>query len=63
MSNKPKKIYLFISGIISLICARALFFLVDDPEGPNLLIVVVAGAIIFGVIWVFLSLTGIKRYF
>lgn len=33
------KTSLFILGITSLVCSRALFFFFDDPEGPNLLIV------------------------
>lgn len=34
-------------GITALICARGLFFFFNDPEGPNLLIVVVTALFIF----------------
>ncbi len=47
MYSKSKKISLLILGIASLICSRATFFFIDDPEGPNLLIVSVLAAIIF----------------
>jgi hypothetical protein len=36
---------LLVLGMTSLICSRTLFFLFDDPEGPNLLIV--AGMAVF----------------
>jgi hypothetical protein len=35
--------------VVSLIASRALFALIDDPEGPNLLIVVALAAVIFSV--------------
>ncbi len=36
-----------ILAIVSLILSRLSFTLIDDPEGPNLLIVTVLGAIIY----------------
>jgi uncharacterized protein (DUF486 family) len=44
---KLKKVPLFILIIISFSISRFLFFLVNDPEGPNLLIVTVLAMIIF----------------
>ena len=46
-----KKIPLIVLGVLSLITSRASFMLVNDPEGPNLLIVVVWAAVIFAVSW------------
>ena len=46
-----KKIPLIVLGVLSLIASRASFMLVNDPEGPNLLIVVVWAAVIFSVSW------------
>lgn len=34
-------------SITALICARGLFFFFNDPEGPNLLIVIVTALFIF----------------
>lgn len=47
MTSISKKTSLIILGITSIICSRTMFALFDDPEGPNLLIVVVAAAVIF----------------
>lgn len=41
MSFLSKRISLFILGITALFCSRAMFLFLDDPEGPNLLIVFV----------------------
>lgn len=49
MYFKSEKASLLILGIISLVCSRFLFFLFDDPEGPNLLIVVVMAVILYSV--------------
>ncbi len=35
-----RKISLIILGVTALVCSRLLFFLFNDPEGPNLLIVI-----------------------
>ncbi len=43
-----KKNSLIILGITALLCSRAMFYFFNDPEGPNLLIVVVAAAIVYG---------------
>jgi hypothetical protein len=47
MPSLSKKTTLLTLGITSLICSRAMFFFFDDPEGPNLLIVTVAAAVIY----------------
>lgn len=36
-----------ILAVVSLILSRLTFALINDPEGPNLLIVIVLGAIIY----------------
>lgn len=45
--NLSKKISLFILLVTSLVASRSIFSFIDDPEGPNLLIVVVLAAILF----------------
>jgi hypothetical protein len=52
MYFKSKKISLVILGITSIVCSRTMFLSFDDPEGPNLLVVIVGAAIVY-----FLSLT------
>lgn len=42
-----KKYPLFIILIISFAISRLVFFLINDPEGPNLLIVTVLAMLIF----------------
>lgn len=42
-----KNISVFILGFTSLVCSRAMFAFFDDPEGPNLLIVVVMAVVVF----------------
>ncbi len=65
MYFKSKKTSLLILGITSLVCSRALFFFFNDPEGPNLLIVVGMAVILYFVsLTVYLfkpSITGLKR--
>ncbi len=46
MKSKIKIIPFVVLGIVSIVCSKMLFIFLDDPEGPNLLIVV-AVAIIF----------------
>ena len=61
-----KKASLLILGITSVACSRAMFSFFNDPEGPNLLIVMGMAVIVY-----FLSLTayffvpsatGLKRF-
>jgi hypothetical protein len=42
-----KKTELLILGVTALVCSRAMFAFFNDPEGPNLLIVIVAAAIVY----------------
>ncbi len=55
-----KTIPLVVLGILSLVLSRSVFFLINDPEGPNLLVVAVLAAIIFAVsVAVY---TGVRRF-
>jgi hypothetical protein len=47
MYFKSKKIALLILGIASLLCSRILFLFFNDPEGPNLLVVVGMAVILY----------------
>jgi hypothetical protein len=59
--------FLLILAITAVACSRAIFAFIDDPEGPNLLVVTAMGAVIFllsSAIYfssVSPSLTGFKR--
>ena len=68
MYFKSKKISLVILGITSILCSRAMFFFINDPEGPNLLVVMVMAGIIYFLslaVYVFypstLPFKGLKR--
>ena len=65
MYFKSKKTSLIILVITSLVCSRALFFFFNDPEGPNLLIVVGMAVILYFLslaVYLFKpSITGLKR--
>ena len=65
MYLNSKKIPLLLLGITSLTCSRILFSLFNDPEGPNLLIVMGLAAILyvlsFAVYWFVPSMKGFKR--
>lgn len=52
-----KKIPLFVLGVLALMCSRVTFLFINDPEGPNLLIVAVSAAIIY-VVFVAIYLWG-----
>jgi hypothetical protein len=47
MLLKSKNISLVILGVTALVCSRALFFFINDPEGPNLLVVTGMAAILY----------------
>jgi hypothetical protein len=47
MYFKSKTISLVILGATSLVVSRAMFAFINDPEGPNLLIVTVLAAVIY----------------
>ena len=53
MYFKSKKITLVILGLTGIVCSRGMFSFINDPEGPNLLIVMVLAMILY-----FLSLTA-----
>ncbi len=40
---------LIILGITSLVCSRAMFSFINDPEGPNLLVVIVMALILYSI--------------
>ena len=53
MYFKSKKTSLLILGITAIVCSRTMFLFFNDPEGPNLLVVMGMAMIIY-----FLSLTS-----
>ena len=57
MYFKSKKTSLIILGITSLALSRTMFVFFNDPEGPNLLVVIVMAAILY-----FLSLAVYLYY-
>lgn len=73
MYFKSKKASLLILGITSIICSRVMFLFFNDPEGPNLLVVIGMAAIVYSLSLAvylfnpskrylpFLSFTGLKR--
>ena len=67
MYFKSKKTSLIILGTTSLVFSRVMFFFFNDPEGPNLLIVTVAAAVVYllslaAYTSLFaISVTGLKR--
>ncbi len=56
MFLESKKISLIILAITSIVFSRVMFTLFDDPEGPNLLVVMVMATIVY-----LLSLITYKR--
>ncbi len=56
MNFISKKTSLIILGVTAVTLSRLFFYFLDDPEGPNLLIVLVLAAFLYGV-----SL-GVHRY-
>jgi hypothetical protein len=67
MSLKSKNVSLLILGLTSMVCSQGFFALVNDPEGPNLLVVIGITAIVFGLslaVYIFYpssKLIGLKR--
>jgi hypothetical protein len=47
MFLNSKKTSLLLLGITALVSSRTLFFLFNDPEGPNLLVVTVLALILY----------------
>ena len=61
MPFNSKKTPLIILAIIALISSRVIFTFVNDPEGPNLLIVLVLAAFIYAVlVGVYVLVNSIK---
>ncbi|HEY0908204.1 MAG TPA: GrpB family protein [Candidatus Paceibacterota bacterium] len=53
MQTQPKKTPLIVLGVTAVLCSRLFFAFIDDPEGPNLLIVMVLALVLY-----FLSLSA-----
>lgn len=47
MNFKSKKVRLLILSVLALICSRTMLVSFNDPEGPNLLIIVGMAVIIY----------------
>lgn len=63
---RSKKSSLIILAVTALICSRILFFLFNDAEGPNLLIVAGLALVIYifsSVVYIFspFKMNGLKR--
>lgn len=48
MDLTPKKTSLLILAVTSVVFSRMMFVFFNDPEGPNLLVVGVAAAVVYG---------------
>jgi hypothetical protein len=62
MPSTKKSLLLLV--ITAFACSRTLFFLFDDPEGPNLLIVTVLALILYSasfIAWKFISATSARK--
>lgn len=64
MGFNSLKTTLLLLGITAFVCSRALFFLFNDPEGPNLLVVTVLALILYiasFIVWRFVPATTASR--
>ena len=64
MQIDSEKTSLLLLLITAFPCSRALFFLFNDPEGPNLLIVTVLALLLYGasfIAWRFIPATASKK--
>jgi hypothetical protein len=64
MQFTARKTSLLLLGITALVSSRTLFFLFQDPEGPNLLIVTVLAAMLYiasFIVWRFIPATTTKK--
>ncbi|MDD5165043.1 MAG: hypothetical protein PHG25_00700 [Candidatus Pacebacteria bacterium] len=65
MHLTSKKVSPIILAVTSLVFSRATFSLINDPEGPNLLIVTALAAVIYTISWIaysrLTSLAGLKK--
>ena len=53
MNINSKNIPLIFLGLTSIVFSRLVFVFINDPEGPNLLIVTVLATVIFLPSWIF----------
>jgi hypothetical protein len=57
-----KNTTLLVLGLASIVLSRSVFLFVNDPEGPNLLVVMVLAAVIFAIAYaVYAAFRRIKR--
>lgn len=64
MPFPSKKAALLLLVITAFVCSRTLFFLFQDPEGPNLLIVTVLALLLYGasvIAWRFIPGTSTSQ--
>lgn len=61
MNLNSKNTQILILGITSIICSRVMFAFFDDPEGPNLLVVIVAAMVLYSLSIVVYSFSFEKR--
>jgi len=64
MQFPARKTSLLLLGITALASSRTLFFLFHDPEGPNLLIVMVLAVVLYissFIVWRFIPATTAKK--
>ena len=47
--QKPTIVTLMLLFVTASLLSRAMFYFIDDPEGPNLLVVGVMGLVVLGV--------------
>lgn len=66
MPLKSKKISLLVLVVTALVCSRVMFLFFNDPEGPNLLIVIGTAAVVYFLslaVYLFVpSTTDFKRF-
>jgi hypothetical protein len=65
MDFNSKKVSLIILFVISMFVSRSMFFFIDDPEGPNLLIVTVLALILYFLtlpIFLYFKTTYFKKF-
>lgn len=63
MYLKSKNIPLLILSITAIVCSRIMFVFFDDPEGPNLLVVVGTALVVcsLSLVVYLLNLSGPKK--
>lgn len=64
MKSMQAKAPLLLLLLTAFVCSRLLFFFIDDPEGPNLLIVTVLASILYSAaftVWRYFPTTASKK--